>query len=356
MAITKEKNGTYTVQLRTRDWTGKIVHKKKRGFTKKKDAKQWESEKRNIGTEFTMTLRNFVEIYYEDKRLDVKERTLEHKQHIFNKHILPYFGDKRMNEISASDLIQWQNHIGSMNYKDSYMNDIHKQISALFSHASRVYHLQDNPCKRIKRMGSPDAQELNFWTLDEYNIFIKQLKEGTKYHVLFETLFWTGMRIGELLALSKSDIDIDNQQIRINKTYYRRNKKDYITKPKTQQSNRIIEVPEFLIDELAQYMKTIYGLGNEERIFPIVAEAVQRKLKREIEKGGHKKIRVHDYRHSHAAYLIDQGVDAILIRDRLGHKDIRITLNTYGHLYPTKQKQLAEMLNLSKKGSNNGNC
>ncbi len=299
MAITKEKNGTYTVQFRIRDWTGKVVHKKKRGFAKKKDAKIWEIENSNSGTEFAMTLRKFVEVYYEDKKLELKERTLEHKQDVLNKHVLPCFDDKRMNEISASDLIQWQNHIGDMNYKETYLNDIHKHLSALFSHACKVYHLQDNPCKRIKRMGCPDAKELNFWTIDEYNMFIEQIEKGTKYHVLFETLFWTGMRIGELLAICKNDIDIENQRIRINKTYYRKRRTDYITTPKTQQSNRTIEVPEFLINELNNYMKTIYGLGDEDRVFPMVAEAVQHKLHREIKKGGLKKIRVHDCRHAY---------------------------------------------------------
>ncbi len=198
-------------------------------------------------------------------------------------------------------------------------------------------------------MGKSSADELNFWTINQYNLFIEQLEKGTKYHVLFELLFWTGMRIGEALALTRSDIEIEQQRIRINKTYYRRNRKDYVTTPKTVQSNRIIEVPQFLITELSEYIKKIYALSAHDRNFPIIAESVQHKLRREIKKGDLLEIRVHDLRHSHAAYLIDQGVDPILIKDRLGHKDIRVTLNTYGHLYPTKQRELAEMLNQNKK-------
>lgn len=349
MAISKEENGTYTVQYRAKDWTGKSVHKKKRGFQKKKNAKQWESEMKLQGMEFRLTLETFVDIYYEDKKNELKERTIEHKKDIINRHILPYFGKRPINEIRAPDLIQWQNHLNEMHYKPTYLNDIHKHLSALFSHACKVYHLDDNPCKRIKRMGSSETDEISFWTEDEYKIFLQQLVSGTQYHVLFETLFWTGMRIGELLALGKGDIDIMNQRIRINKTYYRRKRKDYITTPKTPQSNRTIEIPTFLAEELEEYMKKLYKIQDEDRIFPIVAEAVQHKLAREVVKGDLRKIRVHDLRHSHAAYLINQGVDAILIKDRLGHKDIRITLNTYGHLYPTKQRELADMLNSNKK-------
>ena len=87
---------------------------------------------------------------------------------------------------------------------------------------------------------------------------------------------------------------------------------------------------------------------SDERIFPVVAEAVQHKMRRHIEKAGVKKIRVHDLRHSHVAYLIHQGVEPLMIKQRLGHKDIKITLNTYGHLYPNEQKKLAEMLNTKK--------
>mgnify|MGYP003294729738 CR=1 FL=1 len=79
-----------------------------------------------------------------------------------------------------------------------------------------------------------------------------------------------------------------------------------------------------------------------------MGEAVQHKMKRHIEMAGVKKIRVHDLRHSHVAFLIHQGVEPLMIKQRVGHKDIKITLNTYGHLYPNEQKRVAEMLNMKK--------
>ena len=158
----------------------------------------------------------------------------------------------------------------------------------------------------------------------------------------------TGCRIGELLALTKGDIDFTHNQIHVSKTYYRADGKDVITTPKTKQSVRTIEIPVFLKEELKEYVESMYELPCEERIFPIVAEAVQHKMKHNIDKAGVKKIRVHDLRHSHVAYLINQGVEPLLIKRRLGHKDIQITLNTYGHLYPNEQKRLAEMLNEKK--------
>lgn len=167
---------------------------------------------------------------------------------------------------------------------------------------------------------------------------------GSKYYLLFEILFWTGCRVGEALAITKADVDFEKNQLRIDKTYYRTEMRDVITEPKTKQSIRTIEISEFLKLEIQNYVDRHFGMPVNERLFPVVQEAVQHKMKRQIEIAGVKKIRVHDLRHSHVAYLIEKGVDALLIRDRLGHKDIRITLNTYGHLYPNQQRIVANLL------------
>lgn len=164
------------------------------------------------------------------------------------------------------------------------------------------------------------------------------------YFVLFEILFWTGCRIGETLALTKKDIDCNKKCIHITKTYYRRGTEDCITTPKTENSVRDVDIPEFLAKELEAYMERLYDLQDDERIFPISQRAVQTYMKRHIEKAGVKQIRVHDLRHSHVAYLIDKGVEPLLIKERVGHRDIKITLNTYGHLYPNRQKTVAIML------------
>ena len=126
------------------------------------------------------------------------------------------------------------------------------------------------------------------------------------------------------------------------------NGEDIITTPKTEQSVRTIDIPEFLKNEIADYVSCIYACTGNQRLFPVVAEAVQHKMKRHTEKAEVKKIRVHDLRHSHVAYLIFQGVQPLIIKERLGHRDIKITLNTYGHLYPSEQKKVAELLNSMK--------
>lgn len=249
-----------------------------------------------------------------------------------------------MNQISSSDIINWQKEVKVCNYSLTYERMLQNQVTALFTHAYNIYGLKSNPCKRVKKIGKSDSPSLNFWTKAEYDQFLATLDEKDKYRCLFQLLFWTGIREGECLALCKNDIDFVNNVINIDKTYFRSDGKDVITTPKTENSVRKVYMPDFLAKELKEYLDRLYEWPDDERIFPVVAEAVQHKFKRNIAKAGVKKIRVHDLRHSHVAYLIHQGVDPLLIKTRLGHADIRMTLNTYGHLYPNEQEKVARML------------
>lgn len=138
--------------------------------------------------------------------------------------------------------------------------------------------------------------------MEEYELFIGTYDEDDIMHrVMFELLYWTGMRCVEVLALSLEDIDFDAAVINITKTYHRLKGEDVITTPKTKSSKRTIDLPTFLVDELKEYVDKLYGYPADERLFPFVHEAVQHNMKRHIEKAGVKKIRVHDLRHSHVS-------------------------------------------------------
>ena len=111
-------------------------------------------------------------------------------------HLLPYFTNKRMNEITPSDIIQWQNEMRSKGYSQTYLRMVQNQITALFTHACNIYNLNNNPCKKVKKMGKADADKLNFWTKAEYDTFISNIDRESRYFVIFEILFWTGCREG----------------------------------------------------------------------------------------------------------------------------------------------------------------
>ena len=355
MAYKEKDTKKWTAQWFETNAKGEKKKRRKRGFDTKREALEFERQKKLSSVRsMDMKLCDFMEVYFEDKQNELKERSLKNKRYMMQQHIVPYFGEQMMSEISAGQIIQWQNEMQSKGFSESYLRMIQNQLTSLFTHASRIYDLQVNPCKKVKRMGRDDNRSLNFWTTEEYQRFIQTIEPEDKYYIIFEILFWTGCRIGELLALTKDDIDFERNRISITKTYYRTGRQDIITEPKTKQSVRIVEIPEFLKQEIQNFVERQYGLPGDERLFPIVQEAVQHKMKRHMELAGVKKIRVHDLRHSHVAYLIHKGIEPLLIKERVGHKDIRITLNTYGHLYPNQQRKVADMLD-NEKSPNGGN-
>jgi integrase len=158
------------------------------------------------------------------------------------------------------------------------------------------------------------------------------------------TLYWTGIRIGELLALTPKDIDFEKKTISISKSYQRLAQRDIITPPKTPKSNRVISIPEFLVIDLQDYIGSLYGIQKDDRMFPFTKHFMEHEIQRGIKASGVKRIRLHDLRHSHASLLIEMGFTPLAIAERLGHERVETTLNTYAHLYPNKQREMAEKL------------
>ncbi len=342
------KDGSkWSVQFYYSDWTGKRKKKHKRGFASKKEARVYEAEfLLKTNADMDMTLASFTEIYFKDKAHELKERSIRNKKYVIFAHILPKLGGKAMSAIRPCDIIDWQNYIIDKGFSQGYMRMLQNQITALFTHAQRIYGLEKNPCKSVRKIGRSDERSLNFWTIDEYKRFIGTYDSDSMHYVMFEILFWTGCREGEMLALTADDIDLKDRKISITKTYHRHGGRDIMTEPKTYDSNRTVEIPAFLVDEISKYIERTGSAECGRRLFPICAEAVQHNMKYHIAKAGVKKIRVHDLRHSHVAYLIYTGIPPLLIKERLGHKDIKITMNTYGHLYPSEQRKVADMLDM----------
>ena len=345
MAYREGDDKTWTAQWYETDLDGVRRKRKKRGFLTKRSAVEYEVQRKLRATgSLNMKMSEFIEVYFDDKALELKPRSIRNKRYVIARRIEPFFGNTKVNDITPGQIISWQKQMSSMGFKPSYLRMMQKELTALFTHAVRVYDLKDNPCRKVKKMGKAESKKTDFWTLDEYKMFIGRLPKGSMYYVLFEVLFWTGCRIGEALALTPEDIDLGNCSIRINKTFFRSGGKDILGTPKTEYSERLVDIPVFLQEELKSYLEAHKEIAMDRRIFPIVHETVQQQMKKIADEMGLRKIRVHDLRHSHVAYLISNGVDPYLIKERLGHKDIRITLNTYGHLYPDKKRVISDML------------
>ena len=346
-AYKDEKTGKWFAKFYYTNWQGIKKQKWKRGFATKKEALGFERdflEKQSANPD--MTFQNLYEIYMEDMAARLKQSTLLTKKTVLQTHILPFFGTKPINEIKASDVRRWQAKLMSSpnNYSQTYLKKINTELNSIINYAKRFYDLNTNPCGKAGTIGKAKAEEMDYWTYDEYIAFREGVKDKPLSYICFEVLYWTGMREGELLALSPTDIDFDNKLISINRTYQRIEGKDVFTSPKTRKSKRKIPIPDFLCQELSDYIQSRYMLDADERLFPVTKSYLSHEMIRGCKNTGVKKIRIHDIRHSHASLLINQGCDALMLADRLGHEKVSTTLNTYSHLFPHKQQELVHSL------------
>ena len=220
---------------------------------------------------------------------------------------------------------------------------MHNTLSTIFNHACRFYNLKSNPARQAGNMGKEEYKEMLFWTTGEYKKFSEAVIDKPVSFYAFEMLYWTGMRMGELLALTMADFDFEKNTVRINKSYQRLQGQDYITSPKTAKSNRTIKLPNFLAEEMQEYFAMLYDQAPTDRIFQVTKSFLHHEMERGSEAAGVKKIRIHDLRHSHISHLIDLGFSAVAIADRVGHESIDITYR-YSHLFPSKQVAMADTL------------
>lgn len=356
MSVMKDKErNTWRVFIRYVDWQGKKQRHTKRGFKTKREALEYEREfllmkSKNLNMPFS----RFVEIYLEDIKHQIKKSTLVGKRYMIDKKIMPYFGEKAIQDIDTTDIIQWQNELLSMRdendkpYSQTYLRTIQNQLNAILNHAHRYYKLVDNPAFKVKKMGKSNANEMQFWTKEEYLKFSEAIKDKPLSFYSFEVLFWTGIRAGELMALTKADFDLENRKLNIDKSYTVVEGEEMITDPKTEQSVRIIDLPEFLCEEMEDYFGMLYRYDDNARIFDVSKSYLHHEMDRGAKAAGVKRIRVHDIRHSHCAMCLELGFSTVEIAKRLGHKGVSITY-MYSHIYPNKHSELADRLNQNRR-------
>lgn len=260
-----------------------------------------------------------------------------------------HFEKKNVSEITTKDVIAWQNELLAFRdekkkpYSQTYLKTVHNQLSAIFNHAVRHYDLRSNPAAKAGNMGTEERKEMKFWTKEEYKKFADEMMDKPVSYYAFEMLYWCGIREGELLALTAGDFDFGKGTVTISKSYQRLHGEDVITTPKTRKSNRTIKMPQFLCEEMQDYIGMLYGYKKKDRIFPISKNYLHREMDRGSRAAGVKRIRIHDLRHSHISLLIDMGFSAVAIADRVGHESIEITYR-YAHLFPSKQTEMAKKL------------
>ncbi|MBC6972579.1 site-specific integrase [Bacillus sp. Xin] len=342
-----EKRGTYYFIVRVRQFDGTLKQVKRRGFKTKKEARTAEA-KALIQTEANskLTFSQMAEEYFEWYTQRRKQSSVHAIKNIIYNHILEEFGKIKIDQITAKHVMNYQNKIIDK-YSAMFLKKIHSTLSAIFNFAIKFHGLSNNPARIAGNFEKESNKRINFWEFKEFKRFISVVDEPL-YKAFFSTLYYSGARKGELLALTWSDVNFEEKTIDINKTNYNKQ----ITKPKTKASNRIIMLPNFIMDLLKDTKKSASltaPVKNDYVVFgefydSISTTTLHRRFEKYVNIAKVKKIIIHEFRHSHASYLINRGVSPLVVAQRLGHSDVATTLNTYSHLYPSKQAEVVAFM------------
>ena len=197
---------TWRSQFYYEDWQGVRHKKNKRGFKTKAEAEEWERNfRQQQRKDLDINFENFVEIYFADVENRLRESTIKNKRYVFDLKVTPYFKKKKMCEIKTSDIRAWQNELIKQGYAPTYLKSINNQLAALFNYAVRYYDLKDNPCRKAGSIGKSKADDMEFWTKQEFKQFLPSMDKKPEARMAFVLLYWTGMRIGD-----------DDDKIRLN--------------------------------------------------------------------------------------------------------------------------------------------
>ena len=373
MTVKKSKNGTWTVDISDgfHPVTQKRIRIIRKGFKTKKEALDIEQhirvvELREKRFDFLVTtdmLFNILE--EEDRQNNRKISYISTQKNNYERHIKPYFKDTNLNKLSYEHIFEFREHLKTKSKKQNSnstlspntVNKIMILLKKIFDTGVRKSLIDKNPVDNLRKLPI-SKPTISFWSVEEFKEFRKLItKDEISYDLFFTIAFFTGMRMGEILALNWYDINLITSTIHVTKTAYFVNNENHINSTKTRAGTRLITINNKLTEMLSDWKEKQEDILKEFtkdteslqiiQSTPIVItkNMVDKKFKQILSRNNNlKKIRIHDLRHSHASLLINQGEDYLVVKERLGHASITTTIDTYSHLYPSKQKNLANKL------------
>ncbi len=268
----------------------------------------------------------------------------------FNSRILPYFRDYDIFDITSRDILKWQDYIYSLNFKYSYTSKLFIYFKCFMNYCCNYLGLPDNPLDYVSNF-KREIEELkhDFYTLEEFKRFIKGF-DNEIYKQFFNLMFFTGVRPGEAMALKFSDLN--GNYISINKNLTTKGGR-VIDTPKNRSSIRKIKIDNKLKNDLYNlkkyYSKNYMVDVDDYFIFgglnPLSPSTINRYKKSACKKSNIRPIKLHEFRHSHATLLLQNGMLINEVSRRLGHSKVSTTLNIYTHTDLTQEKRVYNTLN-----------
>ncbi len=336
---------------------------KRRGFNTKTEAKNAEAKfllSLNDEVIGNIPMNKIIEEYYKYKEPEMKKSSYQSLKNKTDKHILPYFKDMGILDIKARDIKNWKEHMNTKGLSLKYRKDIFDMLSSIFKFSNRIYGINNNSCLAEGNFKDPmnQVKEMEFWTLEEF-IKFDSVIDDHEYRTFFNFLYWTGCRKGEVQALNWNDFTEGFKSVKIRKTINMKitGQTYEITPPKTACSNRDIPLPKQLISLLQEHynnMSIFDGFSSNCFVFgfntPLSNTTIERKKNEWCKIAEVKQIRLHDFRHSHASFLISNSPNdknlILAISKRLGHSSPNTTLRVYAHMMPDDNDKILDMLNI----------
>ena len=319
-----------------------------------------------------ITVKQLYEEYLKSKKHELREQSIRSIVTYLDNHVIPELGNLRLDKLTTPTLKKWKDVINEKTVKNKGVKKlsiktkqhIYKEFITMLNYAVQMDYIDKNPLKKIGNFKSSitleSEKEMDYYTPDEFKLYIKATYDCAKnsstnhewdYYVFFNIAYYTGLRKGEIHALKWSDIEGD--YLHVTRSIAQKLKgDDRETPPKNKSSIRTIQIPTPLKEILKAHKeryKQLEGFNNDYRICggmtSLRDSTLDKHNKKYAELAGIKKIRIHDFRHSHASLLANEGINIQEIARILGHSKIEITWNTYSHLYPREEERAINILN-----------
>ena len=373
MKGSKDGKQKYRVRFNYTDRNGKKCHVERVTYGST-EAKMLEAQlqKEYSGGQAEMssriTVKELYEQYMESKRHEWRESTYEKTQRRMNDHVLPSLGNIRLDRLNAQVLQTWKNEIAGSGLAVSTQKGVYAELRALLNYGVRMEYIARSPLAIVGNFKGKDftsqKDKIQYYTSEEFKRYIAVARRAAEdkdnlfewgFYVFFMVAYYTGMRKGEINALKWSDIESDIINVRRSVSQKIKGMTITETPPKNESSCRSLQMPLPLIEALNEHKVRYQAIGEYSDDLRVCGgkqclsdTSIENRNTRFAKEAGLHHLRIHEFRHSHASVLCNEAINILEIARRLGHSDIKQTLNTYAHLYPREEERAVQILNRVK--------
>ena len=341
MASYEKRPAGWSVRFRCLDEAGTERQVRLSGFPTKREAREAyegyinEHKAPQARSGSLRSVQELADAYLVYLQPIVKESSFYETAGRISRHILPTFGTEAPEKVTALEISLWQNDL-IQRFSRPYLVSLRAAFTAMWNYGMAFHSLRNNPWPAVRLPKDKSVpKEMQIWTPEEFETFLSAV-DAPLWRLFFRTLFLTGLRKGEALALSPSDVRGVTLSVTKNITRKTGTGAYAVTTPKTRGSVRKITIPADLAEEL-HVQRGPFIFGGEA---PFSDRTVERYFKDWIAQADVTPIRIHDLRHSHASFLISSGCSIVAVSKRLGHSSVKQTLDTYSHVMQTDEDDI----------------